>query len=235
VTMFFVASLTSQPDGTPQAVADAKASLDADIAARKVALAKAQAALAQATGGELVEARADVRVAQEVLAALETNRKEVGVEPGKGSAPGFTANTGWESADGALRKAAKNPELTIYKLKSAGSKYSFLLVPITLPFLWLLFWRRRDITMYDHAVFSLYSLSFMALMFSLLFILKRFGLFALAGWLFVCVPPLHMFLQLRGTYALSRWSALWRTGALMMIAGLVFSLYMVLILILSVK
>lgn len=235
VAMFFVASLTSVPDGTPEAVAAVKATLDADIAKSRAGVASARAALDKAKGGELLEAQEDLRVAQEILASLEANRKEVGVAPGKGAAPNFTAHTGWKSADDALRHAAKNPELTIYKLKSTGAKFSFLLVPISLPFLWLLFWRRRDITMYDHAVFSLYSLSFMALMFAGLFVLKRLGLWTLAAWLFFCLPPAHMYLQLRGTYTLGRWPALWRTGALMLIAAMVFSLYMVLILILAVK
>lgn len=235
VTMFFVASLTSTPDGTPEALADVKTSLEADITASKVEVDKARAALAAAKPDQVAEAQGDLTEALATQTSLEAARKDVfaGVAtPGTGN---FTANLGWKSADDAVKHAAKNPELTLYKLKSAGSKYSFLLVPITLPFLWLLFWRRRDITMYDHAVFSLYSLSFMALMFVGLFVLKFAGLWKLAAWIFFCVPPVHMYLQLRGTYSVGRWSALWRTGALMLIAGMVFSLYMLLIFTVAVK
>jgi len=234
VAMFFVASLTGS---APETKVERSARLDAEIAGNKADVAKARSALAtvQNKGGDPAEAQEELRDALAIEAALELNRKEVGLGIPTTKVNTFTADTGWQAADEALKHAAKNPELTLYKLKSAGSKYSFLLVPISLPFLWLLFWRRRDITMYDHAVFALYSLSFMALMFAALFIVNRMGLELLTALLMFCVPPVHMFLQLRGTYTLSRLSALWRTGALMLIAGLVFALYMVLILILSVK
>lgn len=237
VAMFFVASLTDQSDGVPQSVAELQAKLDSDIAKSKARAAKANAklALARAQGGKLDEAQEDLAEELQAQAILEETRKNVGIDTGTQFDGNVDATIGWKNADAAVKHAAKNPELTQYKLKSAGSKYAFLLVPITLPFLWLLFWRRRDITMYDHAVFSLYSLSFMALMLSLLFVLKHFGLWKMALCLFIFASPLHMFLQLRGTYALGRWSAAWRTGALMSIASLVLMLYMVLILTLSVK
>ena len=225
-TMFFVASLTS--GGVVQGVQKAP----------QVAVeAKAQTALAaaRATGGNV--ARAQEAVDEALQDAADTEKalnlvKDASAYIGSGN---FTANTGWKVADDALTHAAANKELTFYKLKSAGSKFSFLLVPITLPFLWLLFWRRRDITMYDHAVFALYSLSFMSLMFSLAFVLRFAGLSSLAVWMVFTVPPVHMYLQLRDTYTLGRASALWRTGALMCIAAMVFLLYLLLILVLSVR
>ena len=230
VAMFFVASLTSGGDKP----SDGKATLDAQIVEIKAEVAKARTALAMAKMKDenVAAAQEEVDDALAVQTSLETSRRLFDAPKSQGN---FTANTGWKPADDALKHAAANPQLTIYKLKSAGSTYSFLLVPISLPFLWLLFWRRRDVTMYDHAVFSLYSLSFMALMFSLLFVLRHLGLEALTLVLLLGLPPVHMFLQLRGTYTLGRWAALWRTGALMLIAALVFTLYMGLILILSIK
>ena len=44
-----------------------------------------------------------------------------------------------------------------------------------------------------------------------------------------------VYLQLRDTYSLGRASALWRTAALACIAGLVFLLYVLLIVVLSVR
>ena len=126
-------------------------------------------------------------------------------------------------------KQLQNPDFALYKLKSAASKYSFMLVPLSLPFLWLLFLRRRDVVMYDHAVFALYSLSFMALLFACVALL---GLAVPEGPLalvVVLVPPVHMFLQLRGTYGLTSASALWRTVALITCVSVAFMLYMVLI------
>jgi CHASE3 domain sensor protein len=48
-----------------------------------------------------------------------------------------------------------NKELMLYKMKKNASSYAFLLMPISLPFLWLLFMFRRQYVMFDHAVLSL--------------------------------------------------------------------------------
>jgi hypothetical protein len=132
--------------------------------------------------------------------------------------------------DEVIRKYQKNPELALYKLKNTAYKFSFMLIPISLPFLWLLFLGRRDIAMYDHAVFSLYSLSFMSLLFVAVALLAMTPLSAALIWLVLLVPPVHMFLQLRETYALETFPALWRTGALLAVAMTVFMLFMLFIL-----
>ena len=64
-----------------------------------------------------------------------------------------------------VRAKLANPELFFYQLQEAASKFSFLLVPISLPFIALLFLWKRGVTLYDHAVFALYSLSFASLLF----------------------------------------------------------------------
>ena len=124
-----------------------------------------------------------------------------------------------------LRHAAENPELTLYKMKSAASKFAFLLMPISLPFLWLMFALKRKYVMFDHAVFSLYSLCFMAILMMLMTVLGKFNLTAIAGLITVLVPPVHMFIQLRGTYDLTNMEALWRTVALLFIAMISLILY----------
>lgn len=126
-----------------------------------------------------------------------------------------------------------NKELTLYKMKKNASSYAFLLMPISLPFLWLLFMFRRQYVMFDHAVFSLYSLSFMCILLMLIAILSRFDFVAISSLLFVFVPPIHMFSQLRGAYQLGFLAAFWRTIALLFIAALSLSLYVALITVLS--
>ena len=143
-------------------------------------------------------------------------------------------DTGSPAIDKALKGALNNPQLTLYKLKSAASKYSFLLVPMSLPFLWLMFFWKRGITMYDHAVFSLYALSFMALLVIVVSLLGMAGLSAAAGILVCVAPPIHMFVQLRGAYRLRKRSALWRTVVLLFVSLGVFVLYLLTILTLSV-
>lgn len=134
-----------------------------------------------------------------------------------------------------VRHAAENPELAFYKLKNTTYKFSFLLIPISLPFLWLMFFWKRGVTMYDHAVFVLYSLCFMSLLFVVLIPLSILGQGWLIGLLVCVAPPLHMFLQLRGTYGLSKWGALWRTCMLLVMASIVLCVFMVLVLMMSVR
>ena len=84
---------------------------------------------------------------------------------------------------------------------------------------------KRKYVMFDHAVFSLYSLCFMAILMMLITVLGKFNLTAIAGLITVLVPPVHMFIQLRGTYDLTNMEALWRTVALLFIAMISLILY----------
>ena len=130
----------------------------------------------------------------------------------------FNVDTGFPQVDANVRKALKDPEFAFYKIQQKAYKLSFLLVPLSLPVLWLMFLWRRDVKIYDHVVFSLYSLSFMSLLFVVGVMLSKLdtvtgGEGGLYGLLFV-LPPIHMFAQLKGGYALGKWGALWRTSVL---------------------
>ncbi|MBY0572739.1 MAG: DUF3667 domain-containing protein [Undibacterium sp.] len=144
-------------------------------------------------------------------------------------------SSGWKKR---LEHADKNRELIAYKMQKNASGLAFLLMPISLPFLWLLFsFRRRyrqQYKMFDHAIFSLYSLSFMSGLITLMSILAYYDWTKTAGLLFAFVPPLHMYKQLRGAYQLSRFSALWRTVALLFIAALSLLLYAIIVMSMSV-
>lgn len=121
--------------------------------------------------------------------------------------------------------AKSNPELTLYKMKKNASGLAFLLVPLTLPFLWLLFAFNRKFVMFDHAVFALYSLSFMCFLLSTIAILSYFEFNMIAALLFAFVPPVHMYAQLRHAYSLGTFATLWRTIALLFIALISLSLF----------
>jgi hypothetical protein len=139
---------------------------------------------------------------------------------------GMQLDTGNPELDGKLRHKLENPELLLYKLKNTAYKFSFMLIPISLPFLWLMFFWKRGVTLYDHAVFSLYSLSFMSLLFIVTVLLSMTPYDVPYATLMFIVPSVHMFLQLRGTYQLSNWGALWRTFALQASAGTAFLLFL---------
>ena len=161
------------------------------------------------------------------LAALEQPAAQGASAPAGTAASGVaglpTGNhveTDSAELNAAIERVVKNPDLAFYKLKNTTYKFSFLLVPLLLPFMWLMFIGRRDVMVYDHAVFALYSLSFMALLVIAAALLSLTPLNGHLGWL-VWLVPLHVFLHLRGTYGLTRWGASWRTGALLGIAGFV--------------
>lgn len=122
-----------------------------------------------------------------------------------------------------LRRAGQNPELLFYKLKTNAYKFSWALIPISVPFVWLLFPFSRRFRPYDHTVFVTYSLCFMMLLLS---VSSLVGLVsksvASLAWF---IPPVHMYRQLRGTYGVGKWSAVWRTAALTVFALIAISLF----------
>ncbi len=122
--------------------------------------------------------------------------------------------------------AEKNPGLMFYKLQANGYKFSWLLIPLSIPFVWLMFAWRRQFKAYDHAVFVTYSLRFMSLLF---IAMSLIGLFPDgSGWaflLFAVGAPLHLYKQMRYAYGLSRFSALWRFFALLMFINVVIVLF----------
>ncbi|WP_426174659.1 DUF3667 domain-containing protein [Massilia sp. TWR1-2-2] len=246
--MFFVVSSLSHStlNGVPTEVSAATAGLEKDIVKAKAKLAKAETRLAAARerGDSNSAAQADVDKARSEVSEEETtlhaiNEAMAGTQAGTAgpklvNTSTTSVTTGNPKLDATIKQAIENPEFTIYKIKNTASKFSFLLVPISLPFLWLMFFWKRGVTMYDHAVFALYSLSFMALLVVTLTLLQKTGMNSLVATLACAVPPLHMFLQLRGAYSLGFGSALWRTVALLCASATVFVMYLLLILYLSV-
>ena len=123
-----------------------------------------------------------------------------------------------------IENATENPEMTSLKVQDAASKYSWLLIPLSVPFMWLLFPLRRRHT-YDHTVFVTYSLSFMMMLVVVGGLLIAAGLPTLASLLFF-VPPFHMYRQLKQAYGLGRFSAIMRTMALLTFAFIAASLFL---------
>ncbi|WP_209348797.1 DUF3667 domain-containing protein [Pontixanthobacter sp. CEM42] len=108
-----------------------------------------------------------------------------------------------------LSSAASNPGLLVYKLQTNAYKLSWLLIPLSLPFVWILFPFSRRFRMYDHTVFVTYSISFMMM----LAVFLSVGI-AFQFWPLIAAPllyaPFHLYRSLKGSYGLSRFGALWR-------------------------
>lgn len=129
--------------------------------------------------------------------------------------------------EGIIKKWQKNPSLMLYKLQANGYKFSWLLIPLSIPFVWLMFAWRRRFKAYDHAVFVTYSLAFMSLLFIAVSLLAAAG--AGPGWVIVITAiaaPLHLYKHLRYTYDLKRFSALWRFFALCIFVNIVVLLFL---------
>ncbi len=142
---------------------------------------------------------------------------------------------GNESLNMKVHRALRNPELALYKVQQKGYKLSFLLLPMSLPWMLLLFAWKRDVRAYDHVVFLLYSISFMSLLVISVALLAMVGL--ASEWLvslLILVVPVHMFAQLKGAYALSTASALWRAVMLLFLSMVTLALYFALIVTLGV-
>jgi hypothetical protein len=122
----------------------------------------------------------------------------------------------------------------LYKLQANGYKFSWLLIPLSIPFVWLMFAWRRQYKAYDHAVFVTYSLAFMSLLFiamSIISVIPGGG-----GWAFLVFAigaPLHLYKQLRYAYGLSRFSAFWRFCVLLVCVQIVLVLFLQALLVLG--
>jgi hypothetical protein len=123
----------------------------------------------------------------------------------------LNVNTPWPKLDEKIKHKFENPDLLFYKLQNTAYKFSFLLVPLSLPFIWLMLFWKRGTTLYDHAVFTLYSLSFVSFLFLAISLAAHWmPAGQLIGWA-ALVMPVHIFFQFKGAYALKWFSALWRT------------------------
>lgn len=222
----------SAPGGTVPAPALAALTQVATAAARQVALNEDALRRAQA-GLEKARAEAGRTGAGAATAATPKpatrwqDQLREAVERGD-----VTVNLpGNPAMEAKARQALLNPDLTFYKIQQKAYKLSFLLVPLSLPFLWLLFAWKRNVRLYDHVIFLLYSLSFMSILFVVVAVLtgstggNEPWTAALTAMLLLGVPPVHMFLQLRGAYQLGWFSALWRTGALLFSALIVLGIF----------
>jgi hypothetical protein len=144
--------------------------------------------------------------------------------------------------DARIRKALQNPDFALYRIEQKAYKLSFLLIPMSLPVLWLLFVFRRDVHTYDHVVFALYSLSFMSLLFVVIALVAQIdptagsqvkggdaNLSSGLDSMLLFAVPVHMFVQLKGAYRLGTFGALWRTFVLSIASVMTLSLFAVLI------
>jgi len=199
----------------------------------------------ESDSGSRVELSSERQAAQQRVTKLEQRRAER-VAQGQGTAEvdedlgdarsELAALTAMSSAGPdnrfarkLLENAKENPSLLAYKIESNAYKFSWALIPISVPFVWLLFLFRRRYRAYDHTIFVTYSIAAMTLLAIALSLLRFVGVpQALVMLAIVTLPPVHMYRQLKGAYLLSRFEASWRATMLLFFAlvagGLFFGL-----------
>jgi hypothetical protein len=213
--------------------ADIRAALEEER--RDLADARAERAEAAGEGNAAALAVADKEIAETLqgIASLETFLKATDPK----SSQLFGGRTGWRPLDDGLERVNENPALALYKVQTNAYKFSWALIPISVPFVWMLFLHRRryrEFGAYDHTVFVTYSIAFMSvtlIVALLLYEVPRTGALRAAMML---IPPLHIYSQLRGAYGVGRFSAAWRTLVLMTFAGVALTLFLLLLLTLGV-
>jgi len=225
--VFLMFAAVGLAGGVGRVPAQAQRDLAAEIRVDREKVAALEAARAAS-----VKAGAPTRKIDAKLADMKTELSTVERVKGSGVAPGLVHVDENDQIPSWLRssigKAQKNPELLVYKLQDNASKYSWLLIPLSVPFVWLLFPFSRRFRLYDHTVFVTYSLCFMSLLVVAGVLFQSVGLTVIAGLLWL-IPPFHIYRQLKGTYALTRRGALWRTILLTIFALIVISLFALLV------
>jgi hypothetical protein len=199
---------------TPNASSEQRANVTQQVDAARKAIAELQAELDEVSA--LMSARAPTAAARQPVTKDEGPK--VNVSPNFNFSFKSDNPRTDERFKEIVRQVIGNPQLTLYKIKSASYKYSWALIPLSVPFVWLLFFWRRKFHLYDHAIFVIYSISFMMLFLAVVSLAAAFGV-STGIWataVFV-VPPIHIYRQLRHTYGLGRLGA-WARLLLLLVA-----------------
>jgi hypothetical protein len=254
--MFFVFSTVANtnansPVKVVSELEESRAELSKEIEQGRERVAEAEAKVAQArtaedredAAGDLADARSELHVSEGVLASLNVTSPKVAAADRSQTTqvvwPATLGEIGKELSQNhpalarIVRHAAENPALTLYKLKNSAYKFAFMLVPISLPFLWLMFFWRKGVTMYDHTVFTLYGLSFLSLWWALIAVITSIPLTKGLTGAAVLFQPVHLFMQLKETYVLGWGATLWRTIAVLVAGCIVVGLFSLLVLFIS--
>jgi hypothetical protein len=133
------------------------------------------------------------------------------------------AATAW--LQGRIRHALQSPEELRLILESWSERFAFLMLPLATAFLTLLFVFQRRFYVFDHAIFSLHSLSAMGLLFVAAMLLGQVT--GGAADLLVLAAPVHLFVHMRGVYRTSIMGTLIRMFLLFVVSLAAFALLMV--------
>lgn len=230
--------LPDQIAGQRTAVAEVQANLDrvkaehaADpdpVAARALQIAEQVVVRERAKLAQLERELRDGRADGLTPGSWQASLKDMAAGDAEGAkTAGHDAKAEGHGMGATIVKKLQNPDLALYKLQQTLYKFAFLLVPLSIPFVASLFLWKRGFTLYDHGVFVLYSLTFMAMLLMVMVVAATLSrtLGGIVIPLGVLAVPVHMFAQMKGAYGLSIFSALWRTLLLMVFCTIIIALF----------
>ena len=225
-------SLDDVDGGLPEmAVHDGCAGTERDLERANAAVGVATnggETLGPLAGGAVLCVEVFEHVPDPLAVLRDPPRQPAGVQSGEIERIATTQVRAPNWLSGPIEKAAKNPDLLFYKLRTNAYKFSWMLIPLSVPFVWLLFPFSRRFKFYDHTVFVTYSLSFMTLLVVTAVLIGLAGLPQVAGFAML-IPPVHIYRQLKGSYGLSGWGALVRTILLCAFAALALGLFLLML------
>ena len=139
--LFATIQLIGGPSGMNQLTAGGGTyhSTDEAIAGEKAKLARLEAKRAKADIEELKSIDRDIADQRQSLATLERFKREGVVNAVLADRENnVDVRSSVPMVNDAIKRAKANPQLAIYRLQDAASKYAWALIPISAPFLWLL-------------------------------------------------------------------------------------------------
>lgn len=221
--------------GPPTDMRGGSGSATAAIRAEREEVTEAQKKVAAALPQADAERRADL---EETITELDAKARALDAVAAQLKATDDdveVVNTGFKAFDYGIEKWRKNPSLMIYKMQSSGYKFSWLLIPLSLPFVWLLFFWKRQYKLYDHTVFITYSIAFMSLLFIVVTVAAALhaptGAIVLAA---LAVPFVHVTRQLKQAYRLRWRSAIARAVVLTFFIEIVLTLFVAILFLLGI-
>ncbi len=236
-TMFAIFQILgiSTPTDLDTAMAKPAAAIQQSIKKQEERRDEKTAKLAKLEAGDpdRADLQDDIAQANREITALKAAGAQIG--HGTDTEETFTGHTGWHTLDHGIEKWQKNPALMLYKLQSSIYKFSWLLIPLSVPFVWLLFFWKRQYKLYDHAVFVTYSIAAMSLLFIVVTLMSAVHVpSGVLGTLAMVVPPVHMCRQLKQAYQIRWWSAILRTGVMLWFITIIATLFLLILALLGI-
>ncbi len=128
-------------------------------------------------------------------AKLEAALKDSDMKVNLGFGPSDAA-TAWVRANAPL--AIEHPDALLRAMREWAHRLAIMVLPLSAALLWLMFFWRRDVYLYDHFIFSMHSLSFQGFILSGVVLAGHF--IAAPVGVALALSPVHLFAHMRGTY-----------------------------------